>query len=527
MSVSDDLRKYLRFATGLKKFLAAPISLAASRAVVSQRLEQREGLFLELVEKVVYGSATSPYLELLKIAGYELADLRRLVERVGLEQALRDLVEDGVYLTFDEFKGRKPVVRGGKEFAFAESDFDNPFLSCSFGVETGGTQSAGTRTMIDFDFLSQEAIHRALALDVHGLLEAPAVLWYPILPGNAGIMNIFRQAKISRPAARWFSQVDARSIRPSLKDRLGTSFIVYMGRLFGSRICKPEYVDLGRADKVAECVADLVKEHSACTIWTYVNSAVRTCTAAREAGLCLDGARFFVSGEPITDTKLREIRSSGAEGVPYYAFVEGGITAYGCANPSAPDDMHLLSDRMAVVTHQKVLPSEETVDSLLFTALLPEAPKILLNVETGDHAAIGPRQCGCGFEAYGYPDHMSGIKSFEKFTSEGMTFMAADLMHVAEEILPAEYGGSSSDYQFTEESQEDGMTFVSLAVSPRLGPIPESELVETVVEALGKTKGSDRMMATMWSQAGTIRVRRAEPIPTKRGKIFSFRAGRK
>jgi hypothetical protein len=37
-----------------------------------------------------------------------------LVRRDGLEDALRALYRAGVYLTVDEFKGRRPIVRGGQ-----------------------------------------------------------------------------------------------------------------------------------------------------------------------------------------------------------------------------------------------------------------------------------------------------------------------------------------------------------------------------------------------------------------------------
>ena len=46
------------------------------------------------------------------LAGFELADIRRLVEDLGLEEALERLYDAGVYVTQDEFKGRQPIRRG-------------------------------------------------------------------------------------------------------------------------------------------------------------------------------------------------------------------------------------------------------------------------------------------------------------------------------------------------------------------------------------------------------------------------------
>ncbi len=523
MSVFNNIKKYYRFCKGLRKFLRETISLEESKAFIKEQTEKREKMFLNIVDKAIYKNSKSPYLKMLKLTDYKFEDIKNLVNTIGIELTLSKLALNGIYITFEEFKGRKKVIRNKKIFNFNESNFDNPFLSSYFEVESGGTSGPGTRTMIDFDFLSQEAVLRSVVLDIYGLMDAPCVLWFPILPGNAGIKNIFRQVKIGRPPIKWFSQVDNRNIRPSIKDRFGTSFIVYMGKLLGSRIPKPEYVDLEEAYKIAYYIVDLIKEQSKCSVWTYVNSAVRICSAAKERNLNLAGTSFFITGEPITLTKLNEIKSAEANVIPYYAFVEGGIVAYGCANPDSPDDMHILSNRVAVISHKKKMEnSNNNVDALLFTSLLPESPKILFNVEIGDYGLIRSRSCNCKFEDIGFLYHVSNIESFEKCTSEGMTFMVNDLINIAENILPARYGGSSSDYQFSEEFSENGITFINLAVSLRVGPVNESDLAKTIIHELGKGKGSKRLMAEIWSRANTIKIKRMDPVPTKRGKIFSF-----
>jgi len=47
-------------------------------------------------------------------------------------------------------------------------------------------------------------------------------------------------------------------------------------------------------------------------------SAVRVCIAAAEANLNLKGAKFLVTGEPLTPHKKREIESAGAIAIPVY-----------------------------------------------------------------------------------------------------------------------------------------------------------------------------------------------------------------
>ena len=299
MGLSGDIGKYYAFCKGLRGYLSEVISLEESREIIRTRAERREQLFFNLLQKAVYDNQKSPYLKMLNHVGCALEDIKGLLERIGLEQTLRHLYEDGIYLTFDEFKGRKTIQRGGKSFHVQESDFDNPFLSSSFDVRSGGTKGPGTRTMIDFDFLSHDAAHRAMALDIHGLMDAPCILWFPVLPGNAGIMNVFRQVKIDRPPMKWFSQVDSKTFKPSIKDRLATRFSLSAGRLFGTPMPNPEYVDLNEAHRIAEVLCQVLQQHPKCTVWTYVSSAIRICTAARHRSLDLKGVTSLFRASPL------------------------------------------------------------------------------------------------------------------------------------------------------------------------------------------------------------------------------------
>jgi hypothetical protein len=520
MNIFKHIEKYYRFCTGMRQFFSQPTTLEAARSSIQQRLENREKLFLDLIKKAVFNHPRSPYLQLLKLAGYSLHDVINLVENTSVENTLAKLAQDGVLLTFDEFKCTKPVIRNGKRFDFSKDDFDNPFLTSHFHVESGATSGQGTRSMIDFDFLTLEAENRAIILNIYGLCDAPCILWFPILPGNAGIMNIFRQAKLNKAPTRWFSHVDTKTIKPTIKNRLATLYAVYAGNLFGHRIPSPEFVRLTEAYKILDHIVDSINKRSACCIWTYVSSAVRICSAAKERGLSLDGAYFFVSGEPITRAKHNEITGVGARTIPYFAFAEGGIVAYGCANPDVVDDMHLLTDRIILINHTRTMDHfDDSINAFLFTTFLPESPKILLNVETGDEGIMTTRRCGCGFEHYGYTTHISAIRSFEKFTSEGMSFQAADLIRIVEEVLPKQYGGSVSDYQVIGETIDRHTTKIHLNISPRIGQINEDEVIGVVLHEL---KLINALMADFWSKAGTIKVERRDPIPTKRGKVFSF-----
>ena len=78
------------------------------------RLASREADFLRFAADLVRTNPTSPYRALLTHAGCEAGDLERLVRSDGVDAALAALWRHGVYLTVEEFKGRKPLVRGGR-----------------------------------------------------------------------------------------------------------------------------------------------------------------------------------------------------------------------------------------------------------------------------------------------------------------------------------------------------------------------------------------------------------------------------
>ena len=308
-------------------------------------------------------------------------------------------------------------------------------------------------------------------------------------------------------------------MKPSLKNRLGTDYIVYAGKIFGVKLPKPQYISLDEAWKIAQWIAETIKKHSGCCFATYVSSAVRICQAAIEKGIDLTGAVFSVSSEPYTVAKKREIEASGARVYSMYAFMEAGIVGLECANPSVTDDNHLLSDCFSLIQHKReVKYAGVEVDAFLFTSLLRSSPKILFNTENGDYGVIEPGNCGCKLEKAGFKYHLHNIRGFDKLTCEGMSFIGEDLIEIIEETLPAKFGGNSNMYQMVEEEDEKGYTHLSIIVSPEAGSVDEEELVKFVFSELSKGRDTQRLMAGIWAKAGTMRVKRIKPFVTARGK---------
>jgi hypothetical protein len=527
MSLLADMKMYARFAWGLRGFLRHTITLEEAQAVVRQRMAERESNFLRLLEKGIFGYPRSPYLPLLKLAQVELGDIQNMVRDKGLEDTLRALREAGVYVTFEEFKGREPIVRDGQLIPVQAHDFDNPYLSRHYQTQSGGTTGAGTRVTHDLDHLAVQASFTMLARDAHGLLGVPTAIWLGVLPDGSGISNILLATRFRNVPEKWFSPITSQHLRPSLKNRLATQYTIVVGRLCGVSIPWPEPMSLDQAVVVARWVVETLQAHSACLVITHPSKALRVCVAAREEGLDLKGATFIGGGEPPTPAKVREITRTGARWVPTYPFSETGVVGLGCARPADGNDLHFLKDALALIQFpRQVSTSGITVDAFHFTTLLPTAPKLLLNVESDDYGVIETRSCGCPLESYGYTEHLRHIRSFRKLTGEGVTLVGSEMIFILEEVLPARFGGSPLDYQLLEEEDEEGFTRLSLLVSPKI-EVSEREVIETVMEALGQASVAADLARAMWGQARTLRVKRMEPVLTARGKLMPLRVAQR
>ncbi|MGA7743275.1 MAG: hypothetical protein ABSF35_24025 [Polyangia bacterium] len=515
------MSKYWSLAFSLRRFLNEPLTTQRCLEIFRQNMQSRERNLLALVKQAIYANEGSPYLKLLRLTGCEYGDFEKMVRSDGIEPSLVKLCKEGVYVSIEEIKGKKQLVRGSQAFEVRESDFDNPLISGQIEANSGASRSTGTRVSYDLDFITETwAVHFRLSHEAYGVADDPVALWYPIMPG-AGPMALLAYHKAGKTPLKWFSPVEKKGFRPSLRNRMGTSYLVYMGRLLGAKWPGPDYVPLADAWRVAQWISEGIRAKRVCRFVTYVSAAVRICQAAKERGLDLAGTKFVVSGEPVTEVKRKEIQSLGAEVYPVYALMEAGIVGGACCAPVTADEVHFFKDSLALIQHPREVPHAcVSVDAFLLTTLCRSTPKILLNVETGDYGVVEKRDCGCKFGQLGLTDHIRSIRGFDKMTGEGMTFIGTDLVRILEEVLPTRFGGASTDYQVVEEEDERGHTRMSVVVSPAVGDVDERALVQIVLAELSKGRDARRMMAHMWSQAKTLRVKRATPFTTARGKLL-------
>jgi hypothetical protein len=272
---------------------------------------------------------------------------------------------------------------------------------------------------------------------------------------------------------------------------------------------------------IARWMIEQVTAGNSPCLFTFPSSAVTLCLAAAKAGLDLEGAAFLISGEPITQARVDVITKTGAGVIPRFGTIECGPIGYGCQNPEASDDLHLNHDLHAIVQaaeagHGLGVPDQ----SLFLTALRPTTPFIFLNVSMGDQAVLSYRRCGCPLEALGWTRHARSIRSFEKLTGAGMTFMDTDIIRVLEEILPGRFGGAPTDYQMLEEEGENGEPILRLLIRPELGPLDEAAVKEAFLDSLSGGSGAERVMGMTWREAGILKIERRSPVTTTSGKIL-------
>jgi hypothetical protein len=514
------LRMFGQFPFALRRFLADRPSLHAAEAIVRDRMARRKDNFLRLVERSVYGVPRSPYLALLKLAGCELSDLRALVKEKGLEGALLELRTAGVYVSYEEFKGRKPIVRNGFTLPVTPRDFDNPFARHDFSLSTGGSTGLANQVSQDLDHIAALAKNDMVVLAEHELLDAPTVHWTHMLPGS-GLRFILRRAYHGAYPQRWFSPVGWGGYKAWLKYDLATLYMLFWMRVLGIRVSFPEIVKPDQAATVARWIRRKLDTHGRCLLYANVSQAVRVCVAAREQGFDLEGAAIRLSSEPLTAAKAESMRRAGVHIVTSYGSVEAVAIGLGCRRPAHVDEVHLAMDAYALIAYPYRVPGPGlTVPAFNLTGLLDSAPKVMLNYQSDDYGIVETRACGCGLEGYGYTTHLHEIRSYSKLVGEGVTLIGNELLRILEEVLPARFGGTPLDYQIMEQEDARGLTRLLLIISPRVEIEDNAEVIRVIMDALDKSSPMASAARTVWQQARTLQIERREPVATARSKLL-------
>ena len=515
-----------RFLWRLPSFLRHPISAEQAKVTLRRRLERREGNFMALARQAIYAHAASPYRQLLNHAGCEYGDLERLVGQEGVEGALRILYRQGVYLTVDEFKGRRPAVRGNAIIEVEPDRHRNPLSAIHVSARSSGSRGSGTPVGIDFAHIRDCSVNQCLTLDARGGIEWRHANWG--VPGGGAMVELLRLIHFGARPVRWFSQLDPATPGLHPRYRWSARLMRWGGRLTGVALPRPQYVPLESPLPIVQWMKEVLREGRVPHLLTFASSAVRLCQAALDARLDLCGVQFWVGGEPVTEARMAVIRSAGAQATPAYGTSESGLIGDGCLAPEAADDLHFFHDSHAMIQSG---PDGERTGlpplALLISSLRPTAPLILLNASLGDQAVLVRRACNCPLERLGWDTHLHTIRSFEKLTAGGMTFLDTDVIRVLDEVLPARFGGAPTDYQLVEEQGDNGHVRLQLLVHPRVGPLDTDMVAEAFLTAIAHGSGVERVMGLLWREARFLRVERGVPRITASGKILHLHVERR
>ena len=521
LSFASQIGQSLALARRLGPFLSermtAEQAVALSRTGLTRRAEQ----FQDVLHRALGSNSGNPYRRLLDHAGIGLADINEHLRREGVETTLEMLYDHGVYVTVDEFKGRTAIRRGSLVLEVGSHDFDNPLARHDFETRTGGSRSTGTRLFIDLDLLTRDAAYVHHQYAMAQLYGRPLFVWCSAPPFQSGMNEMLRCAKLGIAPRRWFAQSVPSLLGQSWRHAAFTGGVRWVSRLHGARLPPPELTPLNAAGVIAESLAAAKRSGELPVLRANSSSAVRVCLAAQERGLDISGTALRVSAEPFTPGKAEVARRSGCRAMSWYATGEAGIIGLPCGAPAEVDEVHFMADKLALIRRERPVAPGQSVLVNVYTSLVASTPKLMLNYVSDDYAEVSERPCGCALEALGYHTHMHTIRSWEKLTSEGMTFIGHDLIRLIEEVLPARFGGTTADYQFV-ETERDGLPKIDLRVSPRLGPLDQEALLTEVLGFLDRTANAQTTWADRWRQGRTLGVVREEPIPTSASKVLAL-----
>jgi hypothetical protein len=270
------------------------MSLREARSILQRRLQEREANFLRSAKHGIFENPGNPYLALLDLAGCEWGDLERMVHDRGLEDTLRLLRSSGVYVSFEEFKGQRPIVRNGRVIQTSPDDFNNPTFRRYFTAATGGSTGVPRRVMIDVEYWRSRLPSQVLKSHANGVAGAPLAVWAEIPPGY-GLEPALLGVSHDVVPDRWFTPVWKGRDGPGWRFRLATQLAIGVARRVDRRVPRPEYLPIDRAEVIVQWARETLETHARCGIIAHVSKALRIAldrtTSARRSGRSVSAAR--------------------------------------------------------------------------------------------------------------------------------------------------------------------------------------------------------------------------------------------
>jgi hypothetical protein len=335
------------------------------------------------------------------------------------------------------------------------------------------------------------------------------------------MFRLLKYSAFGATVSAWFTPVDPAAVGLHPRYRLADRSVRWLSRLAGRPLPRASIASVSDPLPFARWLSATLAAGRTPHSVVLTSAAVRLALAAEESGIDVAGAQLVLGGEPVTEARLGVLERAGIVAVPRYGSMETGPIGYACLAPKATDDVHLLRDLHTVIRAGRSVPALPP-DALLVSSLAATSPFTLLNLSLGDRAVVEERACGCAFERPGLTVHLRDIRSFEKLTGAGVTFLGADVVRVLEMDLPRQVGGAPTDYQLVESATEDGLPRVTLVVHPRLGPLDEDRVLTVLLDTLAPGDGGEHLMGLVLRQGASLTVERRPPHVGRSGKVQHF-----
>lgn len=512
--------QFAGLARRMPRALRAPLGPGDAAREAGRRLAAREANFLRMASRCIYGAERSPYRKLLASAGCEEGDLARLVEREGLEGALGTLRNAGVRIDAGEFRGERPIRRNGLTVETGRAAFGNPVLARSaLEGRTSGTSSPSISAHYTWRLFREEAAAEALLFECHRLRGRPLAFYMPGPPAIAGLHNLLLHLSLGEPPRRWFSQLPPPRWFRSPVEAAAATFIRWCARSCGGDAPRIEHAPPEEAARVVEWMMRPGDPEGGAVMKTYASSAVRLAAATVDAGSSGEGRLIFTGGEPLSRRRYDFIRGAGFAVFPRYAATEAGMLGGACGRGERHDEVHLYTDRIAVIpaAPEPARPVGSVTD-LLFTSLSTSSPRILFNASIGDTGELVRRRCDCPFGRIGMELHLRRIGSAGKMSVEGMTIPSSTLGDLVRQVV-CEAGGSPDDAQVRLVTSAEGVDRIRIAVHPRVIGFDDEQAKRDFRSRLAKAPGGAALAADLWDRAGTVEVVREPPRATAGDKL--------
>jgi hypothetical protein len=267
--LGSDIRGMARLIKAAPEFFRERVTVERAREQIKRDFDRREERFLEVVRSQIFERPKSPYLQLLRFAGCEFADVHAQVRRCGVEDTLAQLAREGVYLSSEEFKGKKDVTRGRHSFRVTPGSFENPNVAGGYRTQSSGTTNHPIRSFVSLDLLAIRTPAACLAFAAHDLFSSVHAMYDSVLPGAAGINNLMIYARMGVAAERWFARtMPIKSKLERIYHSSTTRVLQHVASHCGAVIPKPEFVSHHEVEKIIHWVAAQLAQRRACCITT-------------------------------------------------------------------------------------------------------------------------------------------------------------------------------------------------------------------------------------------------------------------